>query len=208
MTINTDFKNHPTLKILTSLFIEFFKVGLFTFGGGYAMIAMITHICVEKRKWISHDDMMNVAVIAESTPGPMALNCATFVGYRQAGFTGSLIATIAMVIPSFVIICFIAFFCEQFLEIQWISNAFKGIKIAVGILILDAGITMIKKMHKKAFPLSIMICSFLVMLLSYIFAWHLSSVMLLVISAFIALVFFGSKKKKSNANTTREEQNR
>lgn len=172
------------------------------------MIAMITHICVEKRKWISHDDMMNVAVIAESTPGPMALNCATFVGYRQAGFIGSLIATIAMVIPSFVIICFIAFFCEQFLEIQWFANAFKGIKIAVGILILDAGITMIKKMHKKPFPLSIMSCSFSVMLLSYIFAWHLSSVMLLLISAFIALIFFTSKKKKSNANTTEKEENR
>ena len=183
-------------KLLISLFIEFFKVGIFTFGGGYAMIAMITHICVEKQKWINHDDMMNISVIAESTPGPMALNCATFVGYKKAGFPGSVIASIAMVIPSFLIICFIAFYCEHFLTIKWIANAFKGIKIAVGLIILDAGLTMIKEMQKKAFPIAVMLCNFLVMLFSYLFSWKLSSVTLLIISAFSAFIFFSIKKDK------------
>ena len=91
-------------NILLDLLLTFMKIGFFTFGGGYAMISMIENNCVEKKKWISHDDMMNVTVIAESTPGPIAINCATFVGYRQAGFLGSLIATLGIVLPSFVVI--------------------------------------------------------------------------------------------------------
>ena len=82
------------MNILLDLFLTFAKIGLFTFGGGYAMISMIENNCVERKKWISHDEMMNVTVIAESTPGPIAINCATFTGYKQAGFVGSLAATI------------------------------------------------------------------------------------------------------------------
>lgn len=175
-------------QILPDLLLTFMKIGLFTFGGGYAMISLIESSCVEKKNWITHDDMMNIAAIAESTPGPIAINCATFVGYQQAGFPGSLIATLGIVLPSFIIIFFISMFLDNFLEITVIANAFKGIKIAVGMLILDAAITMVKKMHKKIFPKIIMICSFAVMLLVNIFSWNFSSIRLMLIAAVISLM--------------------
>lgn len=131
------------------LFLTFAKIGLFTFGGGYAMIAIIENICVERKKWLSHDELLNITVIAESTPGPIAINCATYTGYKKAKFAGALAATIGIVLPSFIVIYLISMFFNNFLEISIIANAFKGIKIAVGILILDAALTMIKKMHKK-----------------------------------------------------------
>ena len=123
---------------MIELFLTFAKIGLFTFGGGYAMISMIENACVENKKWISHDDMMNITVIAESTPGPIAINCATFVGYKQRGLIGAIVATMGIVFPSFAIIYLIAILMDDFLEITVIANAFKGIKLAVGILILDA----------------------------------------------------------------------
>ena len=146
------------MNILLDLFLTFAKIGLFTFGG-YAMISMIEYNCVERKQWITHDEMMNVTVIAESTPGPIAINCATFTGYKKAGFIGALAATLGMIVPSFVVIYLISMFLDNFLELAIIANAFKGIKIAVGILILDAAITMIKKMQKKKLPRTIMACS-------------------------------------------------
>ncbi len=177
-------------KILLDLLLTFMKIGLFTFGGGYAMISIIENNCVERKKWISHDDMMNITVIAESTPGPIAINCATFVGYQQAGFPGSVIATLGIVVPSFIIIFLISMFLDNFLEIAIITNAFKGIKIAVGILILDAAVTMIKKMQKKVFPRVIMIFSFAAMLLINIFSWNFSSINLMLIAAAISFIVF------------------
>lgn len=190
------------MSILLELFLTFAKIGLFTFGGGYAMISLIENNCVEKKKWITHDEMMNVTVIAESTPGPIAINCATFVGFKQAGFIGSLIATLGMVLPSFIIIYAISMSLDNFLEIAIIANAFKGIKIAVGILILDAAITMIRKMHKKVLPRVIMICSFVTMLLINIFAWNFSSIALMLVAAVISLVIFcvkGTPEQKGGA---------
>ena len=178
------------MKKLIDLFLTFAKIGLFTFGGGYAMISLIENNCVERNKWISHDEMMNITVIAESTPGPIAINAATFVGYKQAKLLGAIIATLGIVLPSFLIILLISFFFDNFLEIAVIANAFKGIKIAVGLLILDAGITMIGKMQKKAFPRIIMICTFAAMMCINIFAWNFSSVILLLIAAVISIVFF------------------
>ena len=178
------------MKKLIDLFLTFSKIGLFTFGGGYAMISLIENNCVERKKWISHDEMMNITVIAESTPGPIAINAATFVGYKQAKLLGAIAATLGMILPSFLIILLISFFFDNFLEITVIANAFKGIKIAVGLLILDAGITMIGKMQKKAFPRIIMICTFAAMMCINIFAWNFSSVILLLIAAVISIVFF------------------
>ena len=182
------------MSLLLNLFLTFAKIGLFTFGGGYAMISLIENQCVERKKWITHDEMMNITVIAESTPGPIAINCATFVGYKQAGLLGSLIATLGIVLPSFLIIFVISMFLNQFLEITWISNAFKGIKIAVGLLILDAAITMIRKMQKKWLPLSIMVGSCIAMLLINIFSWNFSSITLMLIAAIISLTIFSIQK--------------
>ena len=182
-------KRRKTALILT-LFLTFLKIGLFTFGGGYAMIPLIENICVEKKKWISHEEMMNVTVIAESTPGPIAINCATFVGYRQKGFLGAIVATLGVVLPSFAIISLIAAFLDNFLEITWVASAFRGIRIAVGILILDAAFRMLKKMPKKAFPCTILITAFVAMMLINIFAWNFSSIFLMLIAGVISLVVY------------------
>ena len=178
------------MNILLDLFLSFAKVGLFTFGGGYAMIALIENTCVEKKQWITHDEMMNITVIAESTPGPIAINCATYVGYKQKGFAGALAATIGMVLPSFCIIFAISRFLDHFLEITWIAHAFQGIKIAVGILILDAAVKMLQKMQKKPMPLAFMLCAFAAMLLINIF----SSIVLMLTCGLISLVIFMVKR--------------
>ena len=133
------------MSLLTDLFLTFAKIGLFTFGGGYAMIPLIRNACVEKKRWITHDEMMNVTVIAESTPGPIAINCATFVGYRQKGVAGAAAATAGIVLPSFCIIFLISMFLDHFLEITWIAHAFMGIRAAVGILIVDAAVKCFRK---------------------------------------------------------------
>ena len=178
------------MKILLELFYIFARIGLFTFGGGYAMISIIEDICVERKKWISHEEMMNMTVIAESTPGPIAINCATYVGYKLAGLAGAIVATFGMVLPSFVVIFIVSKFLDNFLEIKVIANAFLGIKIAVGILIFDAAVTMIKKMKKKIFPRVIMISSFLVMTLVNIFSWKFSSINLMLIAGVLSLIIF------------------
>lgn len=185
--------------MILTLFLTFAKIGLFTFGGGYAMISLIENICVEQKKWITHDEMMDVMVIAESTPGPVAINCATYVGYKQKGIWGAIAATLGVVLPSFIIIYLIARFLDNFLEIAWIVNAFKGIRIAVGILILDAGINMFRKMKKKLVPCIILGCAFTAMLLISIFAWNFSSILLMLISGVVSLVIFliqGAPSKK------------
>ena len=190
------------MNILLDLFLTFSKIGLFTFGGGYAMISMIENHCVERKQWITHDEMMNVTVIAESTPGPIAINCATFTGYKKKGFIGALISTLGIVAPSFIIIFLISMFLDNFLELTIIANAFNGIKIAVGILILDAAITMIKKMHKKKLPRAIMICSSIVMLAINIFAWNFSSISLMLVAAVVSLTIFilnGAPQEKGGA---------
>ena len=186
------------MKILLELFLTFAKIGMFTFGGGYAMISVIENNCVDRKKWITHDEMMNMTVIAESTPGPIAINCSTFTGYKIAGLPGALVSTVGMVIPSFVIIFVISMLLDNFLELTVIANAFKGIKIAVGVLILDAAINMIRKMKKKLFPVLIMSCSAVAMLLINIFSWNFSSVSLMLIAASVSLVLFvlGSARKE------------
>ena len=181
------------MNILLDLFLTFGKIGMFTFGGGYAMISMIEQICSEQKRWISHDEMMNVAVIAESTPGPIAINAATYVGYRQAGFPGAAAATVGMVLPSFLIIFAIASILDRFLEIRIIASAFRGIKIAVGILILDAAVGMIQKMPKKRLPRVIMLCSFAAMMMISLFSWNFSSIALMLIAGAVSLGVFCMK---------------
>ena len=191
-----------TIPVLLDLFLTFAKIGLFTFGGGYALVSMIENTCVERKAWLTHDEMMTVTVIAESTPGPIAINCATYVGYRQKGMVGAIVATIGMVLPSFVIILLVSMVFDNFLEITWIASAFKGIRIAVGIIILDAGIKMVRKMHKKVIPRIIMACSALVMFLIDIFALKISSIVLMLVAAVVSLSIFLIKGK-----TAKEERN-
>ena len=154
------------------------------------MLALIEEQCVEKKHWITHDEMMYVTIIAESTPGPIAINCATFVGYQQAGLSGALAATVGVVSPSFFIIYLISMFLNQFLEIKIIANAFKGIKAAVGIIILDAAVMMIRKMNKDRITQGIMLVSFAAMFLIQIFSWNFSSISLMIIAAIFSLALY------------------
>ncbi len=176
--------------MLLELFLTFMKIGMFTFGGGYAMISVVENACVEEKHWITHDDMMNITVIAESTPGPIAINCATFVGFKKRGLIGAAVATTGMILPSFLIIYLVARFLDSFLEISWIAHAFEGIKLAVGILIIDAGVKMLKQIPAKPVPRMIMACAFATMLLIDILALRISSIALLLIAAAVSLVLF------------------
>ena len=187
------------MGILPDLFLTFARIGLFTFGGGYAMISLMERACVGKKKWITHDEMMDVTVIAESTPGPIAINCATFVGYKQKGLPGALAATAGIVLPSFLIIFLISVFLDDFLEIPLIAHAFAGIKAAVGILILDAALKMIKKMHKKPLPLTIMISACVLTLIIDIFALNVSSITLMLAAATVSVSLFAVKKRAGKA---------
>ena len=183
------------MPILWDLFLTFMRIGAFTFGGGYAMISLIEGICVEKKQWITHDEMMDITVIAESTPGPIAINCATYVGYKKAGILGSVIATLAMVIPSFVIIYLIASVLDDFLLIPVVANAFKGIKIGVGILIFRVALTMLKKMQKKPMPRIIAGCAFAVMLTVNFLSLRLSSIVLMLVAGAVGILVFAAKRK-------------
>ena len=178
------------MSVLIELFMTFAKIGLFTFGGGYAMLSIIEDICVEKKNWITHDEMMNITVIAESTPGPIAINCATYVGYKKGKLPGAILATLGVAVPSFVIIFVISMFLEGFLEIAWIAHAFQGIKLAVGILILDAALKMIRKMPKKRLQIGILIAAFAVILLINVLNLHLSSVVVMITAALASVAFF------------------
>jgi len=168
---------------MLELFLTFMKIGLFTFGGGYAMISLIEDICVEKKQWITHEQMMNVTIVAESTPGPIAINCATFVGYARKGFPGAVAATLGVVLPSFAIIYAISMFLDNFLEIALIANAFRGIKLAVGLLILNAGLNMLQKTKKTTLSVSILLCAFVGMLL----VPDLSSLSLMLLAGALSL---------------------
>ena len=184
--------------MLLTLFLTFFRIGAFTFGGGYAMIAVIENICVTQKKWITHEDLMNVTVIAESTPGPVAINCATFVGYKQKGIPGAIAATLGVVLPSFIIIYLISMFLDRFLEIAWVASAFKGIRIAVGILILDVGIRMMKKMPREPLRFIIMGCTLAVMLLAELLALEFSSIVLILLGGALGIgVFLAAPGKQA-----------
>ena len=187
------------MKLLLELFLTFAKIGLFTFGGGYAMLPLIERICITKKKWLTNEDMLNITVMAESTPGPVAINCATFVGNRQKGLLGAIAATLGMITPSFVIILLISFFLENFMEIRWVAGAFQGIKIAVGILIIDAAIRLLKKLPKKVLPMTILAVSLAAMLAIDVLALHISSVILLLASASVGFFAYLAKQNGGTA---------
>ena len=135
---------------LLPLFLTFLKIGAFTFGGGYAMIPIIQREAVENRRWITDDDILEIIAIAESTPGPIAINSATFVGSRVAGTAGAACATLGVILPSFVCILIIARLLEAFQHLKPVQYAFFGIRAGVLALILKAFWNMYKKCPKGA----------------------------------------------------------
>ena len=145
---------------LWGLFAAFFKIGAFTFGGGYAMIPLIQREAVENRNWVTDEDILEIVAIAESTPGPIAINAATFVGYKVCGFFGALCATLGVVLPSFVVISLIAGILDMFDEVEAVRFAFNGVRAGVLALIVKALVSMYRKSLKSAFAYCVMIGAF------------------------------------------------
>ena len=184
-------------KEYLSLFLTMLKIGLFTFGGGYAMIALLENEFVAKKKWIEKDEFLDVAAIAESTPGPIAINAATYIGFKKAGIVGSIIATLGICIPSFVIIYAISLFFDAFLSLTLVAYAFKGIQICVVYLILSAGLKMLKQMKKTEFNMIIILITLICMVVLSLFAVKFSTIFYILISgAFGVVVYFLGKLKK------------
>ncbi len=189
------------LNIKADLFLTFAKIGAFTFGGGYAMLSLIEHECSQK-EWMTHDEFMDMTVVAESTPGPVAINCATYVGYKKAGVLGAALATLGVVLPSFVIITLISMFLKNFLEIRAVAYAFKGIRAAVAILIAQAGIRMIsgmvKKKEKRAVNIAFIAVFFSVVLALNFLNVNFSTIYLILIAGTAGLAIGLFSKKEDN----------
>ena len=136
---------------LWQLFATFFKTGLFTFGGGYAMIAILQEELVDKKKWITNQDMLDMIVVAESTPGVIAVNTATSVGYKTRGVLGAIVATLGIVLPSFLIISLLSYLIDAFQSNIWYQSAFKGIQACVTVLVINAFTKMFKQIEHDAY---------------------------------------------------------
>ena len=174
---------------LLELFGVFFKIGLFTFGGGYAMISLIGHEIGERRRWISPDELTEVFAIAESTPGPIAVNCATYVGYRREGVAGGVWATLGVVMPSFIIIYAISLFFERFMALSVVANAFRGIQVAVAFLILRAGLRLAVRLPRRGFELGVCVAAALLVLAINALGWRFSTVWLILCGGVAGLLF-------------------
>jgi len=185
---------------LLQLFGVFFKIGLFTFGGGYAMISLIGHEIGERRRWIGPDELTEVFAIAESTPGPIAVNCATYVGYRREGVAGGVWATLGVVMPSFVIIYAISLFFERFMALSVVANAFRGVQVAVAFLILRAGLRLAVKLPRRGFELGICVAAALLVLAINALGWRFSTVWLILCGGVAGLLFRRGAKGEGGAS--------
>lgn len=175
---------------LIDLFLSMLKIGLFTFGGGYAMIHLLENEFVTKRGYIESGEFMDLVAIAESTPGPIAINCSTYIGYKREGILGAIFATAGMCIPSFTIIYLISLFFNSFLEIEWVAAAFRGIRICVIYLILSAGIKMLKKIKKSKFNIAVMALTFIAMVTLSLLNIGFSSIFYIIIFGSISLFIY------------------
>ena len=185
------------VKSLETLFFTFFKIGLFTFGGGYAMIALLEEEFIQRRKWLDKDEFLDMTAIAESTPGPVAINSATYLGYKLAKIPGAATATVAVCLPSFLIIYAISLFFEQFTQLTVIANAFKGIQVCVIYLIFSAGVQMLKALDKSPFATGVLAAVMLVMVGLSLAGVSVSSILLILLSgaAGVAAWLIGRRKE-------------
>ena len=197
-------------KTCLKLFLVMFKIGLFTFGGGYAMISLLESELVAKRKWLESDEFLNVVAIAESTPGPVAINAATYVGYKLAGFWGSFSATVAVALPSFSIIFLISLFFDAFLSLKYVAYAFDGIQVCVIFLILSAGVKMLIKLEKTVWNIVVTSLVIAVMIALSVLSIAFSSVWYILITAGLALLlylfsYFRARRKEKSEKMPDEE---
>ena len=179
---------------LGRLFFTFLKIGAFTFGGGYAMIALLETEFIDRKKWMTREEFLDMVAIAESTPGPVAINSATYIGYKVAGVAGAALATLAVSLPSFGIIYLISLFFEHFLALEWVARAFRGIQVCVVYLILTAGLDMLKSLRRDALSLVIFFCVLAVMTAFSIFSVGFSSIFYILISGLVGLTAYSLRR--------------
>ena len=177
-------------KTCLHLFLVMLKIGLFTFGGGYAMISLLESELITKRGWMENGEFLNMVAIAESTPGPVAINAATYVGYKRAGVWGALTATVAVCIPSFLIIFLISLFFDAFLSLKYVAYAFDGIQVCVIFLILNAGIRMLMQLEKTVCNIAVLIAVIACMVTLSVLSVAFSSVWYILITAGLALALY------------------
>ena len=184
------------MKRLLSLFFTMMKIGLFTFGGGYAMLALLEHELVTRRAWLEREEFLDVAAIAESTPGPIAINAATYVGYKRCGLAGALVATLGVCIPSFVIIYAISLFLDAFLSVALVSAAFRGIQVCVVYLILSAGFKMLRGMKRTLMNVMIFVLVMVCMVMFSLLAVRFSTVLFILIGGMVGVAVYlvGNRK--------------
>ena len=195
------------LKGLLKLFLIFFKIGLFTFGGGYAMIVIIERELVERRKMIEENEFLDLIAIAESTPGPLAINSATYIGYKLHGFFGSVFATLGVVLPSFIIIFAISLFFDAFLTLEYVAYAFKGIQACVAFLILSAGLKMLKGLKKTVVNVILLSLTIICLVTLSLLSVKFSSIFYILIGGVVGLtVYLISLCKKKVKKTEQESQ--
>ena len=185
------------LKQNLLLFGTMLKIGLFTFGGGYAMIALLENEFVTKKKWLDKEEFLDLAAIAESTPGPIAINAATYIGFQNGGVLGSLTATLGICLPSFVIIYLISLCFDAFLSLRLVEHAFRGIQVCVVYLILSAGLRMLKGMKKTPLNLCVLTGTVVGMVVFSLLAIKFTTVFYILISGTLGvLVYFVTESKR------------
>ncbi|MBQ8137407.1 MAG: chromate transporter [Clostridia bacterium] len=186
------------MGILPELFFSFARIGAFTFGGGYAMLSLLEHECVEKKQWLTSDELAEVTVIAESTPGTIAINCATYTGLKQAGMKGALTATLGIVLPSFLVLLLISAFLQNAMTIPVVAKALKGIRVAVVLLILRAGINMLRSILKKTPDKKTVLIFFGIFLtltlFSLLLAWRIPTILMILASGAMGYEPFSRKR--------------
>jgi len=189
------------IKDAINLFFLFFKIGLFTFGGGYAMLSLIENEIVDKKGWITKAELVNIFAIAESTPGPIAINTATFVGIKRLGIIGGIIATIGVTIPSFAIIVGVSYIINLVKDNTIVQNIFKGIRIGVIVLIFRAFITFYKSFKKNLFSIALLIAGFLLVFLTNISVIYIILGTLIIASILVAIITYRDNHKFHMLNT-------
>ena len=172
------------MPLLLDLFCAFFRIGLFTFGGGYAMLPLLQREIVEKKHWATEEELLDYFAVGQCTPGIIAVNTATFVGFKEKKLSGAIFATLGIVSPSLVIITVIAALLSNFAHIAAVQNAFAGIRVAVCVLILNS----IVKLWKKSVVDKLTLGVFIAVFLGSVLLSHVSPVVFIVAAAVLGIV--------------------
>lgn len=188
------------MKKYIQLFISFFKIGLFTFGGGYAMIPLIEEEIIHKRQWMNKENLMEIIAISESTPGPLAINIATYIGFKQKKILGSIITTIGVVLPSFIIILLVYLFLLPFLNNKTVQYALAGINCAVAILIIKAAFSLFKDIKKNIYNIIVLLTSIIIIIVVDVFALNVSSIILILFGGLLNIIIKSLLTKKVGEN--------